>query len=408
MRRTGLPHAPPTPLRPPPCIVCPPRPLCRGRPPPLLNSPLHPHSLPPPCTPAGNEVPKHLYGNLQSTFYTLDSAGQSEESDHSGMATDNEDCLYPGKTRDGVPGSPGAKELQAALNRLDRERQPQLTKGEKAIGGYEGKSRVCLFCSPLPQSPAPSSPSQQPTPLLSRRSSVSAATPTFSTAMGLAKMLHERGISASSSDNDQSKGHFTSATVTPCNSPDGSPFSSRSPSPEDANPIATSVCQALPYGCRTPDSIMSTGSSRGSRSSWKMPERLMIMKIREGSQFLDEWSRLATPSLSAALEERPGVKVRGRMTDGVQHHTLLDFEEDDVISESSEDAVGKNAAPIHPGKFFQLLRRSLGGAQKGAGSSGRGARAARRTNRPPIGSLSRSDRKVGALLNLLTQLHLNA
>ena len=44
-----------------------------------------------------NVVPKHLYGNLPScgAIYSLDSSGQSEESDHSRMATDNEDCLYP-------------------------------------------------------------------------------------------------------------------------------------------------------------------------------------------------------------------------------------------------------------------------------------------------------------------------
>lgn len=101
---------------------------------------------------------------------------------------------------------------------------------------------------------------------------------------------------------------------------------------------------------RTPDSIMSTGSSSRSgfngvpslQSHWKMPEKLQIVKPREGSQTLQHWSELATPSLSNILEERPGVKVRGSAMDvPAKMYTLADVEEDD------------DDETCHPGKQFQ-------------------------------------------------------
>jgi trafficking kinesin-binding protein 1 len=65
---------------------------------------------------------------------------------------------------------------------------------------------------------------------LSRRNSTS----TFSTTLGLAKMLNERGIkaiTASCVSTPNGDKNF-SPTMTPCNSPDGSPTLSRSASPE--------------------------------------------------------------------------------------------------------------------------------------------------------------------------------
>lgn len=68
---------------------------------------------------------------------------------------------------------------------------------------------------------------------LSRRNSTS----TFSTTMGLAKMLNERGIKAvtplSTSPPNVDKNY--TPTTTPCNSPDGSPRHSRSTSPEPSS-----------------------------------------------------------------------------------------------------------------------------------------------------------------------------
>lgn len=96
--------------------------------------------------------------------------------------------------------------------------------------------------------------------------------------------------------------------------------------------------QGVPLGMRTPDSIMSTGSSaasggftHGSSNQWRLPERLQIVKPMEGSQTLHHWSRLATPNLSGLLEERPGVQVRGgRGLEelGMQVYSLSDVEED--------------------------------------------------------------------------------
>ncbi|XP_023163030.2 trafficking kinesin-binding protein milt isoform X2 [Drosophila hydei] len=90
----------------------------------------------------------------------------------------------------------------------------------------------------------------------------------------------------------------------------------------------------LPMGVRTPDSIMSTGSGSSSgltTHQWRLPEKLQIVKPMEGSQTLHHWSRLATPTLSGLLEERPGVTIRGgRGLDdlGMQLYTLSDVEED--------------------------------------------------------------------------------
>ncbi|XP_021702516.1 trafficking kinesin-binding protein milt isoform X3 [Aedes aegypti] len=100
----------------------------------------------------------------------------------------------------------------------------------------------------------------------------------------------------------------------------------------------------IPLGCRTPDSIMSTGSSGLSGMSsnqWRLPEKLQIVKPIEGSQTLHHWSRLATPTLSGLLEERPGVTIRGGrgLEDlGLQTYSLSDVEED---------------AEEQPGKRFQ-------------------------------------------------------
>lgn len=104
----------------------------------------------------------------------------------------------------------------------------------------------------------------------------------------------------------------------------------------------------LPFGCRTPDSIMSTGSSgnlsgfSGNSASWRIPEKLQIVKPMEGSQTLHHWSQLATPTLGGLLEERPGVRTRGgRGLDelGLETFTLDDLEEDEEYE--------------NPGKLFQ-------------------------------------------------------
>ncbi|XP_063593517.1 trafficking kinesin-binding protein milt-like isoform X1 [Penaeus indicus] len=103
--------------------------------------------------------------------------------------------------------------------------------------------------------------------------------------------------------------------------------------------------QFLPYGCRTPDSIMSTGSGKSglstfgvnNQSDWKLPQKLQIVKPIEGSLTLHQWSRLATPHLGGLLEEREGVAIKGGA--GTEHlnldvYSMSDLEEDEIEEEN--------------------------------------------------------------------------
>ncbi|CAH1188241.1 unnamed protein product [Phyllotreta striolata] len=96
----------------------------------------------------------------------------------------------------------------------------------------------------------------------------------------------------------------------------------------------------LPFGCRTPDSLMSTGSGLY-HYGWKLPEKLQIVKPMEGSQTLHQWSQLAQPTFGGILEERPGVKIRvGKELEelGLESYALSDLEEDEEYT--------------NPGKMF--------------------------------------------------------
>ena len=102
------------------------------------------------------------------------------------------------------------------------------------------KCHVLSFCSLRGSQMCTVASSRQPTapqtPVTrSRRNSTS----TFSTTLGLAKMLNERGIKAVTPSavatpcGDKS----FSPTATPCNSPDGTPPSSPPPTPPPYNPL---------------------------------------------------------------------------------------------------------------------------------------------------------------------------
>uniref|UniRef100_T1JHE0 HAP1 N-terminal domain-containing protein n=1 Tax=Strigamia maritima TaxID=126957 RepID=T1JHE0_STRMM len=99
-----------------------------------------------------------------------------------------------------------------------------------------------------------------------------------------------------------------------------------------------------PAQCRTPDSIMSTGSLGLGPFNYRpyhMPEKLQIIKPMEGSLTLHHWQQLATPHLGGIFEERPGVQVKGerKLEEFDENFTLTDYEEDDDY--------------IHPGKKFE-------------------------------------------------------
>ncbi|KAF5287532.1 hypothetical protein FQR65_LT12203 [Abscondita terminalis] len=170
-----------------------------------------------------------VYSSSSLGYPSLDSTGQS---DTESSQTDSEDG-YPGPPRQGIPGAPGAADLEAALRRLS------------------------------------------PGEVLARRANL------------------QYGPTYSGYESD---------------------------------------CY-LPYGCRTPDSLMSTGS--GGYPGWKLPEKLQIVKPMEGSQTLHHWSQLAQPTFNGLLEERPGVKIRGgkELEDmGLESYALSDLEEDDEYS----------------------------------------------------------------------------
>lgn len=196
--------------------------------------------------PGSGTTTTHSYksgSSLYSTMYESSLGGRSFSRES--LVSESEDG-YPGPAQAGIPGAPGAKDLEAALKRLT------------------------------------------PAEVLARRA-----------------MLQ----------------HAPAGTYSYDDQPSG-----------------------IPLGCRTPDSIMSTGSSGLSGMSsnqWRLPEKLQIVKPIEGSQTLHHWSRLATPTLSGLLEERPGVTIRGGrgLEDlGLQTYSLSDVEED---------------AEEHPGKRFQ-------------------------------------------------------
>ncbi|ODM92070.1 Trafficking kinesin-binding protein 1 [Orchesella cincta] len=74
--------------------------------------------------------------------------------------------------------------------------------------------------------------------------------------------------------------------------------------------------------CHTPG-----GSTPG---SWKLPEKLQIVKPLEGSSTLQVWSALATPHLGNLLEKRPGVQMRVERPVGeIGMQTLLSLTEDE-------------------------------------------------------------------------------
>ncbi|XP_017771785.1 PREDICTED: trafficking kinesin-binding protein milt isoform X2 [Nicrophorus vespilloides] len=184
-----------------------------------------------------------IYSSSSLGYPSIDSTSQSDS--ESSLNTDSEDG-YPAPPQKGIPGVPGAADLEAALKRLTPSevlaRRANLQHGP-TYGGYEGESYV-------------------------------------------------------------------------------------------------------PFGCRTPDSLMSTGSM--AYQQWRLPEKLQIVKPMEGSQTLHHWSQLAQPTFGGLLEERPGVKIKGgkELEDmGLETYGLSDLEEDEEYSNPGK--MFDSSAPIY-------------------------------------------------------------
>ncbi|KAL1452181.1 hypothetical protein WDU94_006480 [Cyamophila willieti] len=156
--------------------------------------------------------------------------------------------------------------------------------------------------------------------------------------------------------------------------------------------LSSGLMGATDFDCpRTPDSVLSTGSSghfTSHSTQWRLPEKLQIVKPMEGSATLQHWSALATPSLSNILEERPGVKVRGSAMDlPPRTYTLDDVEEDDDLSHpgkqfhtSHHTFTYTNSTVKHPDDFTQVTPSMLSSRMSTAVNSRCSSRAPSRRN----------------------------
>nr|XP_050846559.1 trafficking kinesin-binding protein milt isoform X3 [Vespula vulgaris] len=274
---------------------------------------------------SGSMGPRMSCGQVKSNmpygFTSLDSTGHSES--EGSLFTEFDD--YPGPQRIGVPGAPGAADLEAALRRLTPAevlaRRACLSTGAGYNYDYDGG----ILHSP----------------------------PTF-----------------------------------------------------------------LPFGCRTPDSIMSTGSSGNlsgfsgnTGNAWRVPEKLQIVKPMEGSQTLHHWSQLATPTLGGLLEDRPGVRTRGGrgLEDlGLLTFTLSDLEEDEeyanpgkLFQDTGSVYTFTNSTVLHPDEHTSVTPSIVGSrvatAPSSAGNSGK--------NSPRTRSRSNSTSTFSTTLGLAKMLN---
>lgn len=121
-----------------------------------------------------------------------------------------------------------------------------------------------------------------------------------------------------------------------------------------------------PPMCRTPESIFSTTSGTSSTTQWRLPKKLEIVKPIEGSQTLNQWNRLATPTMGGILQDNAHIKVRGerRLEEfGLQTYSLSDLEEDEEHPgkqfESSSVYTFTNSTVMHPDDGTSSITFSL-------------------------------------------------
>lgn len=138
--------------------------------------------------------------------------------------------------------------------------------------------------------------------------------------------------------------------------------------------VDTGLSRDLPYGIRTPDSLMSTESkargnmSRGnmfsrqsSTAGWRFHDKLKIVKPIEGSLTLHHWSKLATPGLGGVLEDHVGVAIRGG-TRAPNFDSLFDMYGIENIDEEEEEDDDEKLNPVsqlrQPTRTYNTLTNS--------------------------------------------------
>lgn len=105
---------------------------------------------------------------------------------------------------------------------------------------------------------------------------------------------------------------------------------------EDENLTQQLDLEKKVLNCRTPDSILTTGSTSiysnfGISNSFLNRDKLQIVKPIEGSYTLQHWQNLATPSFGCLFEDRPGITIKGNSSEA--ESDLREDDRDSLIDE---------------------------------------------------------------------------